>query len=150
MRQSPVVHFEMPAKDKKRVIEFYSKVFGWDMIQLGAEMSNYILAGTTPTDENQMAQKPGEINGGFFEYADMPGLNVPHIVIQVENLDEAMEKVKNSGGKINDSDKNLLLASWSPNGPAPTPALSHHSADLNGDGFVNEKDLTVLFYNWNL
>lgn len=101
-KYSPVVHFEMPAKDKKRVVEFYSKVFDWDMMQLGAEMSNYILAGTTPTDENQMAQKPGEINGGFFEYANKKGLNAPHVVIQVENLDEAMKKVKNSGGKIND------------------------------------------------
>lgn len=31
-KMNPVVHFEMPAKDKKRVADFYSKVFGWDII----------------------------------------------------------------------------------------------------------------------
>lgn len=44
---NPVVHFEMPAKDKKRVLEFYTKVFGWNMKQLGNDMGNYILAGTS-------------------------------------------------------------------------------------------------------
>ena len=101
MKQSPVVHFEMPAKDKKRVVEFYSKVFGWNMMQLGPEMGNYILAGTTPTDENQMAINPGAINGGFFEYVDKEGFNAPHVVIQVENIDEAITSVKDAGGKIN-------------------------------------------------
>jgi len=65
MKMNPVVHFEMPAKDKKRVSDFYSKVFGWQMTQLGQEMGNYILAGTIPVDENQMAINPGAINGGF-------------------------------------------------------------------------------------
>ena len=104
MKQSPVVHFEMPAKDNKRVSQFYTEAFGWQMNQLGAEMSNYLLAGTTPTDENQMTQKPGEINGGFFTYEDKPGMNVPHVVIQVENVDENIEAVKNAGGTIT-SDK---------------------------------------------
>ncbi len=30
MSKNPVVHFEMPYKDPKRVAEFYSKVFGSD------------------------------------------------------------------------------------------------------------------------
>jgi predicted enzyme related to lactoylglutathione lyase len=25
----PIVHFEMPAEDKKRMSEFYTKTFGW-------------------------------------------------------------------------------------------------------------------------
>lgn len=101
MKMDPVVHFEMPAKDKSRVSKFYSEVFGWQMQQLGAEMGNYILAGTTPVDENQMVVNPGAINGGFFEYKDEPGFTAPHIVIQVENLEESMEKVKKSGGQVN-------------------------------------------------
>lgn len=101
MKMDSVVHFEMPAKDKSRVSKFYSEVFGWQMQQLGAEMGNYILAGTTPVDENQMAINPGAINGGFFEYKNEPGYTVPHIVIQVENLEESMGKVKDFGGQIN-------------------------------------------------
>lgn len=104
MKQSPVVHFEMPAKDNSRVIKFYSEVFGWQMNQLGAEMGNYILAGTTPVNDKMMAINPGAINGGFFEYKDEEGFNAPHVVIQVENIDEAIESVKKAGGKIT-SDK---------------------------------------------
>lgn len=66
MKKNPVVHFEMPAKDKKRVSEFYTKAFGWDMQQLGEGMGNYIVAHTAETDENNMVKTPGTINGGFF------------------------------------------------------------------------------------
>lgn len=96
-----VVHFEMPAKDKKRAADFYSSVFGWHMNQLGAEMGNYLVAQTTETDENTMMPKtPGAINGGFFDYQDKEGFTIPHLVISVENLEDAMKKVEASGGKI--------------------------------------------------
>ncbi len=29
MKMNPVVHFEMPAEDRKRMADFYAKVFGW-------------------------------------------------------------------------------------------------------------------------
>jgi len=99
-KMNPVVHFEMPAKDKKRVAAFYSKVFGWQMKQLGLEMGNYLLAHTTETDENNMARTPGAINGGFFDYQNKQGFNIPHLVIAVANLEEAMKKVENTGGKV--------------------------------------------------
>jgi predicted enzyme related to lactoylglutathione lyase len=98
-KMNPVVHFEMPARDRKRVSDFYSKVFGWQMNQLGAEMGNYLLAQTTET-ENMMPKRPGAINGGFFDYQEKEGFNGPHLVISVENLEEAMKSVEESGGKI--------------------------------------------------
>ena len=97
---SPVVHFEMPAKDKKRVANFYSSVFGWKMNQLGEDMGNYLLAQTAETDENNMVKTPGTINGGFFEYQDKEGFNMPHLVIAVDNIDEAMKKVTEAGGEV--------------------------------------------------
>lgn len=96
----PVVHFEMPAKDKARVKKFYKDCFGWQMNQLGAEMGNYILAGTTPVDANNMATQPGAINGGFFDYEDTELNRVPHLVISVDDLDASIEKVKAAGGTI--------------------------------------------------
>jgi|GEM_PF-5142654 len=33
-----VVHFEMPAEDKKRMALFYEKTFGWKTKMLGSEM----------------------------------------------------------------------------------------------------------------
>ena len=97
---NPVVHFEMPAKDKKRVSQFYTNAFGWNMQQLGNEMGNYVLAGTTEIDENNMPKNPGAINGGFFEYKNEPGFQYPSVVIAVDDLKESMEKVKKEGGKM--------------------------------------------------
>ncbi len=97
MKPNPVVHFEMPAKDRKRVAEFYSGVFGWKMNQLGEEMGNYLIAQTAETDENNMVKTPGAINGGFWESQESAP---PHIVISVDNLEESIKKVEESGGKI--------------------------------------------------
>jgi uncharacterized protein len=97
-KMSPVVHFEMAAKDRKRVAEFYTKAFGWQMNQLGEEMGNYLIAQTTETDENNMVKTPGTINGGFWQ-TDKEN-EPPHIVISVDNLEEAMKAVEEAGGKI--------------------------------------------------
>ncbi len=97
---NPVVHFEMPTKDSKRVSDFYSKAFGWQMQQMGAEYGEYIVAQTTETDENQMVKTPGNINGGFFKVDESKGVQYPSVVIQVDNLEEAMKKVEEAGGEI--------------------------------------------------
>lgn len=97
----PVVHFEMPAKDKKRTADFYSNVFGWKMQHMGPEMGNYVLATTTEVDEKtQRPKNPGAVNGGFYEYKDEPGFQYPHVVIAVDNLEESMKQVKEAGGKV--------------------------------------------------
>lgn len=100
MKSAPVVHFEMPAKDKTRVADFYAKVFGWQMQQMGPEMGNYLMAQTTETDENGMVKTPGAINGGFFEFKDEEGFNSPHVVISVEDITKSIEDVKSAGGEI--------------------------------------------------
>ncbi|RJR14928.1 VOC family protein [Candidatus Microgenomates bacterium] len=96
---NPVVHFEMPAEDRVRVKKFYEEAFGWQMTQLGADMGDYLLAATTPTDQKtQRPTEPGAINGGFFQKGQAG--TVPHLVISVDNLAEHMEVVKKNGGKI--------------------------------------------------
>ncbi len=99
-KMNPVVHFEMAAKDGKRMAEFYTKVFGWQTQQLGEEFGGYILASTTETDENGMIKDPGRINGGFYQKMDDPAMNHPSVVIAVDDLNESMEKIKNNGGKV--------------------------------------------------
>ena len=47
----PVVHFEIPAKDKERMKKFYESAFGWETKQLGKEMGEYILVTTAERDE---------------------------------------------------------------------------------------------------
>ena len=96
---NPVVHFEMPAEDRKRIADFYTKVFGWKTQQLGEDMGNYVLATTTDSDEKGPI-KPGAINGGFFQKTDDKPAQYPSVVIAVENIREHMENVEKSGGKV--------------------------------------------------
>jgi hypothetical protein len=93
-----VVHFGMPAEDRNRVSDFYSKVFGWTMKQYGPDMGNYLLAHTAETDEQGMLKKPGAINGGFFEKSDRD--KVTKLTIAVDDIEAAMKKVVEAGGMI--------------------------------------------------
>jgi len=99
MKMNPVVHFEMPAEDRKRMADFYTNVFGWKTQMLGPEMGNYVLATTTESDEKG-PKKPGAINGGFFPKADDKPAQYPSVVILVEDIKEHMKKVEKAGGKV--------------------------------------------------
>lgn len=95
---NPVVHFEMPVEDKKRMSAFYTGVFGWHTQHLGPEMGNYVLVQTGETDEKGMLKEPGRINGGF---ADKTKDNqCTSLVIAVDDIIEAMKKVADAGGKV--------------------------------------------------
>jgi uncharacterized protein len=101
MKPNPVVHFEMPYDDARRVSDFYSKTFGWNMHALDKDMNNYVLAGTAEMDENMMIKTPGSINGGFFK-KDGSVPPYPSVVISVDDLDAAMKQVTKAGGKLID------------------------------------------------
>jgi uncharacterized protein len=96
----PVVHFEMPAEDRKRMAGFYSTVFGWKTELLGEEMGNYVTVATGETDEKGFPKMPGTINGGFYPKSkDMPA-QYPSIVIAVDDIRESMQKVTKANGKV--------------------------------------------------
>jgi uncharacterized protein len=99
MKMNPVVHFEIPAEDRKRIANFYTKVFGWKTQQLGEDMGNYVFATTTDSDENG-PKKPGAINGGFFQKTDDKPAQYPSVVIAVDDIKEHMMNVEKSGGKV--------------------------------------------------
>ena len=72
-KMNPVVHFEMPFEDKKRMGDFYSNVFGWQTQLMGSDFGEYVVVSTTEMDEkNQLPKKPGAINGGFFKKDKRP------------------------------------------------------------------------------
>ena len=97
---NPVIHFEMPAEDKKRMANFYTRAFGWQTEQLGPEMGEYVVATTTEPDENGRPKKPGAINGGFFQKTDDKPSQYPSVVIAVDDIKEHMRKVEEAGGKV--------------------------------------------------
>ena len=100
MKMNPVVHFEMPAKDRKRVADFYTNVFGWQTQMLGPEMGDYVLASTTETDETGRPKTPGAINGGFFPKSDDRPAQYPSVVIAVDDIQAHMKKVEEAGGEV--------------------------------------------------
>jgi predicted enzyme related to lactoylglutathione lyase len=98
-RMSPVVHFEMPAEDRTRMASFYEKAFGWKTQMLGPEMGDYVLVTTAESDVKPGAPA-GAINGGFFpKKPDWPA-QYPSIVIGVEDIEVAMQRVGKEGGKV--------------------------------------------------
>ena len=99
-KMNPVVHFEMPADDRKRMADFYTNVFGWKAEFLGEDMGNYVVVTTSETDESKRPKMSGTINGGFYmKTKDMPA-QYPSVVIAVDDIRESMKKVTQAGGKV--------------------------------------------------
>ncbi len=100
MNDNPVVHFEMPYEDGKRVADFYNKAFGWRMNATGEDMGDYVTAETTETENNRPVT-PGAINGGFFpKKADSS--QHPSVVIAVKDIKAAMTALTDAGGTVLD------------------------------------------------
>lgn len=100
MKMNPVVHFELPAEDRRRMADFYTSAFGWKTEMMGEEMGNYVLATTTELDEKKMPKRPGAINGGFYlKTKEMPA-QFPSVVIAVDDINEHMKTVEKAGGKV--------------------------------------------------
>ncbi|MBS1658707.1 MAG: VOC family protein [Bacteroidetes bacterium] len=84
-----VVHFEIPAADPQKAMDFYSKVFGWKYE--GFPGFEYWLA-TTGSD-NEMG-----INGAIMKRQD-PGQPVTN-AIAVKDIDESASLIEKLGGQI--------------------------------------------------
>lgn len=86
---SKVIHFEIPAEDPKRVADFYSEVFAWEIKQYEDEDYWLVMAG--PKEE-----KYG-INGAIYKKGEHSAMMN---TISVENLERYIEMVKQAGGEI--------------------------------------------------
>lgn len=127
-KMNPVVHFEMPAENKKRISEFYTRVFGWQTQQLGPEMGDYIVVTTTETDANGRPKNSGAINGGFYQKTNDPVSNHPSVVIAVDDIMEAMKKVTEASGKVLGGDPNK------PGEPGDIPGVGLYCAFIDTEG----------------
>jgi uncharacterized protein len=97
---NPVVHFEMPAEDSNRMAVFYQDVFGWKTQTLGPEMGGEYVLVTTAESDVKPGAPAGAINGGFYpKRPDWPA-QYPSIVIAVDDIESAMRRVGEAGGKV--------------------------------------------------
>jgi predicted enzyme related to lactoylglutathione lyase len=88
-----VVHFEMPFDDGDRARDFYTRVFGWEVMPM-AEIG-YTIVMSGPSGD-QGPTEPGFINGGLMERRSP--FTSPNIVIDVDNLEESLAAVNVAGG----------------------------------------------------
>jgi predicted enzyme related to lactoylglutathione lyase len=84
-----VIHFAIGMDNPERAVQFYSKVFGWEIRPVGG-VPEYWLISTGP--DNQ----PG-INGGLFK-RQVP-INYVHI-IDVPSVDSFVARIGENGGKV--------------------------------------------------
>jgi hypothetical protein len=90
----------MGYNDKKRMVDFYTSIFGWKSKMMGPEMGNYVVVETSETDDKGIVKNPGNINGGFYQKTDNPLSHPPSVVIAVKDIRESMKKIEVAGGKI--------------------------------------------------
>ncbi len=89
MKKNPVIFWEIASNDSERSIEFFKKVFDWDIRKTESSPIHYIS--TSPTF--------GNFDGGVFTLrkAKLPFLT---IYIQVEDINETVKKIEDAGGFI--------------------------------------------------
>jgi uncharacterized protein len=84
-----VVHFEIPAGDPNRAVDFYGKVFGWQFEKWSGPIEYWLIS----TGDSGA---PG-INGGLL--ASGGPVKSTTNTIQVDSVDATAAAVKSAGGK---------------------------------------------------
>lgn len=126
MKQSPIVHFEMPYEDRGRAAGFYAKAFGWEAQMMGPQMGEYVVVTTSEMDpETNFPTEPGRINGGLFKKTKES--QYPSAVIGVGDIREAMRRVEVAGGKV-------LGGSQKPGEPDDIPGVGLYCSFLDSEG----------------
>ena len=91
-----VGHFEIPADKTERARKFYTDAFGWKMSEVPG--MDYTMVSTGPVDEKGMPNAPGFIGGGIGKRGTV--LEHPVVTIIVDEIDDAVKRVEQHGGKI--------------------------------------------------
>jgi predicted enzyme related to lactoylglutathione lyase len=89
-----VVHFEIPFDDGDRARSFYKEAFDWQVQEM-PEMG-YTLVMSGPSGE-QGPTESGFINGGMLD-RQQSASKAPVVVIDVESIDVALERIADLGG----------------------------------------------------
>jgi uncharacterized protein len=86
-----VIHFEIPAIDTKRAVNFYKKAFDWEFSNYGGDEMDYWLI-TAGTDK-----EPG-INGAIAKKDEVHATTIN--TLGVVSFEEAVAKIKDAGGQV--------------------------------------------------
>jgi len=89
MTAKTVVHFEIPARNMKRLSAFYAKVFGWKFRDSGMPGTSYWLISTGPSGKS--------VGGGM--YRKERSSDRPRNYIAVDKIGPAIRAFKAAGGR---------------------------------------------------
>lgn len=87
---SRVTHFEVFGEEPEKLVEFYGEVLGWRLEQMPGIRYWRIQLEQDDTSS---------LNGGL-TYRAIPGLNSWLLHVNVESIDDTVEKIKKFGGAI--------------------------------------------------
>lgn len=91
-----VEHFEIPADNPERALDFYKTVFDWELNPVPGV--DYIRLLTIRVDEKVISQRPFEVNGAIVKRdAEIKG---PVVTVSVDNMDDTLNRISKSGGII--------------------------------------------------
>ena len=89
----PVVHFEVVGRDGKKLIDYYSQLFGWEI-----DASNPMGYGIVPREGNTNADGAG-IGGGVFGMGDQAsGDGHVTFYVEVPSVEDALAQAESLGG----------------------------------------------------
>jgi predicted enzyme related to lactoylglutathione lyase len=95
-----IVHFEIPADQPERAVQFYRELFGWDIKKYDGGVAGgmeYWMVKTVPTDPDGRPDGQG-VNGGLMRR--MYPNQVPVNYINVESVDESVSRGEELGAKV--------------------------------------------------
>jgi predicted enzyme related to lactoylglutathione lyase len=99
MPHGDITHVDIPVEDMARATAFYSGLFGWQI----AEMPGF--------EGYPMWQAPNRISGGGLAPRS-PGFDQPRSYVEVDSIDETIEKALASGGSVAMGKEQISPTSW--------------------------------------
>ena len=123
MNHHGIVHFEVPANDPEKLVNFYTQLFGWEVDKMDMEGMPYWSIRTGPVDPTTMMPKePGYIGGGIAKR--MSPDQGPVNYVNVEDVDQYVQKAQGMGAKL-----------AAPKMPVPGMGYFAHLVDPEGNTF---------------
>lgn len=97
-----VTHFEIPASNPDKIVDFFTKAFNWKFNRWG-EMEYWLT-------DNGNAEVPG-INGAIIRRGDKYHNTVVN-TIQVDNIEETIKKINANGGEVLTPKQAIPTVGW--------------------------------------
>ncbi|NNM45283.1 VOC family protein [Knoellia koreensis] len=99
MPHGDITHIDIPVTDMDRAKGFYSGLFGWE------------IAAPPGYEDYPMWRAPNQISGGGLA-PRAEGFETPRSYVEVDSIDDAVAKAKDSGGTVVMEKSPISETSW--------------------------------------